>query len=177
MAEPVKTTEGTEVPANANAGFPPFDTTTFPSQLFWLAITFGFLFVVLWRVAGPRINATITTRRVTINDAIAQANQARQDAQAAQAGYEAALAGARSNANALADETRRSLNAEIAHAKAQADAEALKAMHDANLQITHMRDAAASRVAEAARDAVVAIVERLTGDTVSAQDAATAIEA
>src|ERR1700760_2543786 len=111
MAEPVQTTEGTEVPANANAGFPPFDTTTFPSQLFWLAITFGFLFVVLWRVAGPRINAAITSRRGTINDAIAQAGKARKDAEAAQAAYESALAGARANANNLAEETRRTLNA------------------------------------------------------------------
>ena len=60
------TTQGQHEPA----GFPPFKTETYPSQLFWLAITFCFLFVVLWRVAGPRINAAITGRRQTINGAI-----------------------------------------------------------------------------------------------------------
>ena len=80
MAEPV-TTATTEVPKK-EGGFPPFDTTTFPSQLFWLALTFCFLFVVLWRVAGPRINAAITGRRGTINAAINGAAKARAEARA-----------------------------------------------------------------------------------------------
>src|SRR3954471_7726007 len=97
-------TETAGVPAEHQAaGFPPFDTPTFPSQLFWLAITFAFLFTVLWRVAGPRINGAITNRRGVINGAIAEAGKARADAEAAQAGYEAALAGARARANALAE--------------------------------------------------------------------------
>ena len=42
MAEPATTTEGTEAPGGHHeaAGFPPFKTETFPSQLFWLVITF-----------------------------------------------------------------------------------------------------------------------------------------
>jgi len=52
MAEPAATTATTGVPGGHEpAGFPPFKLETFPSQLFWLVITFGFLFVVLWRVA------------------------------------------------------------------------------------------------------------------------------
>ena len=55
------TTAKTEVPAkHEGAGFPPFKTETFPSQIFWLMITFAFLFVVLWRVAGPRIQGVLT---------------------------------------------------------------------------------------------------------------------
>ena len=92
MEEHGATTETTEVPKK-EGGFPPFDTTTFPSQFFWLAITFVFLFTVLWRVAGPRINGAITNRRGVINGAIAEAGKARADAEAAQAAYEQALAG------------------------------------------------------------------------------------
>src|SRR5450432_3616721 len=113
MAEEPADTATTQVPKK-EGGFPPFDTTTFPSQLFWLAVTFAFLFTVMWRVAGPKINAVITNRRGVINGAIAEAAKAREEAGAAQAGYESALAGARSRANALAEETRQSLNAEIA---------------------------------------------------------------
>ena len=175
MAE-VTTTETTEHPAGHEAaGFPPFDTTTFPSQLFWLAITFAFLFTVLWKVAGPRINGAITSRRGAINGAIAEAGKAREQAEAAQAGYEAALGTARSRANALAEETRQTLNAEIAKAKAEAAATAAKAMHEADSRIAATRETAKAHVVTAARDAAIAIVERLTGDKVSADEAAKAV--
>ena len=176
MAGASQTTATTEVPAKHEAaGFPPFKTETFPSQLFWLAITFGFLFLVLWRVAGPKINAAITGRRGTINGSIAEAGKARGDAEAAQAAYETALAKARARANALAEDTRTKLNAEIAKAKAAADAKAHDAMAAADARIASTRESARTAVTAAARDAAIAIVERLTGDKVSAEDAAKAL--
>src|ERR1700722_20024242 len=118
MAE-AHTTATTEAPKPG--GFPPFDHTTFPSQLFWLTVTFAFLFVVLWRIAGPRINGVITLRRGTINGDIQAAQKARGDAEAAGAAYETALAGARKRAGVMAEENRQTLNAEIARAKADAE--------------------------------------------------------
>ena len=174
MAETTAHTATTQAPSK-EGGFPPFDTTTFASQLFWLAITFAFLFLVLWRVAGPRINGAITNRRGVINGAIAEAGKARGDAEAAQAAYETALAGARARANALAEETRQKLNGEIAKAKAEADASAHDAMAAADARIAGTHETAKAHVKTAARDAAIAIVERLTGDTVSADDAAAAI--
>jgi len=44
MADETPHTATTEAPKK-EGGFPPFDTTTFPSQLFWLAITFAFLYL------------------------------------------------------------------------------------------------------------------------------------
>ena len=174
MDEHGATTATTEA-KHEGGGFPPFDTTTFPSQLFWLAITFVFLFTMVWKVAGPRINGAITNRRSAINGAIAEAAKAREQAEAAQAGYETALGNARSRANALAEDTRQTLNGEIAKAKAQADAEAAKAMHEADTRIAATRETAKAHVATAARDAAIAIVERLTGDKVSSEDAARAV--
>jgi len=174
MAEETAHTTTTEVPKK-EGGFPPFDTTTFPSQFFWLAVTFAFLFTVLWRVAGPRINGAITNRRGAINGAIAEAGKARGDAEAAQSAYENALASARGRANALAEETRAKLNAEIAKAKADADAKAHDAMAAADARIAGTRESAKATVTTAARDAAIAIVERLTGDRVSAEDAAKAM--
>jgi F-type H+-transporting ATPase subunit b len=169
------TTTATTQARHEPAGFPPFKTDTYPSQLFWLAISFCFLFVVLWRIAGPRINAAITGRRNTINAAINDAATARTDAEAAQGAYEDALARARARANALAEETRSRLSAEIAHAKAEADAQAHEAMTAADARIAATRESAKSAVTAAARDAAIAIVERLTGDKVSADEAARAL--
>lgn len=174
MASTTATTATTE--ATHQVAFPPFDTTTFPSQLFWLTVTFALLFVVLWKVAGPRINGTITNRRSTINKAIDAARKARGEAEAAEATYRTALAGARARAVAMADGNRHALGTEIAKAKADADAKAASAMAEADARISATRQAAMAQVHVAARDAAIAIVARLTGDTVSPEDAANAVK-
>lgn len=175
MQELPATTTATEAPKK-EGGFPPFDTTTFPSQLFWLAITFGCLFVVLWRVAGPRIQGAISNRRDTINGNIGAAQGARNEAEAAENAYRTALAGARARAQGLAEENRQSLNAEIAKEKAKAEAEAATAMSAADSRIAATRDAAMGTVGTAATEAAIAIVAHLTGETVSAGDVAQAMK-
>jgi len=173
MAEPLQTS--TEAPKQGG-GFPPFKTETFPSQIFWLVITFAFLFVVLWRVAGPRINGVITSRRGAINSDIAAAEKARSEAESAATAYQTALAGARARAQGLAEENRQTLNAEIAKAKAAAESEAAKAMAAADARIAATRVEAKGHVVKAAEEAAIAIVARLTGDAVLPAEAAQAVK-
>ena len=173
MADPLQAS--TETPKQAG-GFPPFKTDTFPSQLFWLAITFAFLFVVLWRIAGPRINGVITSRRGVIHADIAAAEKARSDAEAASSAYQTALASARGRAQGLAEENRQTLNAEIAKAKAAAETEATSAMAAADARINATRVEAKGHVTRAAEEAAIAIVARLTGETISPADATLAVK-
>jgi len=176
MDETPAHTASTEVPSHKEgAAFPPFDGTTFPSQFFWLAVTFAFLFVVLWRVSGPRIKGAIALRRGAINGAIAAATKAREEADAASVTYDKALAAARAKAQGLAEETRQKINNEIAGAKAAAESQAAAAMADADARIEATRTAAKAHIAGTARDAAIAIVARLTGETVSADEAAKAV--
>jgi F-type H+-transporting ATPase subunit b len=176
MQEEAATTAGTEQP-EASIGFPPFKAETFPSQLFWLTITFAFLFVVLWRISGPAIKSVIAERRGRINDDVRTAEQHRRDSEAAAAAYESSLASARGRAHALAEENRKRIAADIDKAKAAGDAEAATAAAAADARIAKMRDDAKAHIQNAARDAAVSIVARLTGETVSNDDAAAAVKA
>jgi F-type H+-transporting ATPase subunit b len=177
MIAPAATTSGTTAPDANGGGFPPFKTQTFESQLFWLAITFGFLFVVLWRFAGPRIQGVIGDRRRRIADDLATAQSHRNDAEQASSAYQAALTAARGRAHALAEENRKRMSDEIARAKAQADADAHAAMAKADERIAGLRAEAKTHMIKAAQEAAAAIVTRLTGDTVTAEDAAAAMRA
>ena len=169
------TTTGTE--ASHGAGFPPFKTESFPSQIFWLVITFAVLFVVLWRVAGPRIASVIGQRKGHIAGDLASADKHRGEAQAALAAYEAALADARARAHALADESRKLAADEVDRAKTLADSEAREAAARAEAQIAATRAEAAKYVTKAAQDAAAAIVDRLIGETVSPEEAEAAVKA
>ena len=172
------TTATTQAPAKSQgAGFPPFKVETFPSQIFWLAVTFAFLFVVLWRIAGPRIAGTIATRRGRISDDLAAAQKNRTDAEAADTAYRAALAGARARAQSLADANRKVTNEGLERDRATAAVRAHDDVAQAEARIATAREAAKSHVTKAAEDAAIAIVAHLTGDHVSPDDAAAAVRA
>ena len=175
MAETSTAKTGTEVPHGA--GFPPFKTETFPSQIFWLAITFTVLLIVVWRVVGPRIASVIGERKGRIDGDLAAADKHHKDAEAAQAAYQSALAEARARAHDAADENRKLVADEVEKARVAADAEAKEATAQAETRIAAMRQEAAKQVTVAAQDAAAAIVARLIGAAVSPEEAAAAVKA
>ena len=109
---------------------PQLDPASFPSQLFWLAVCFGTMLLVLSVLVLPRITRTLATRQGHIDADLEAAESLRADAQAALAAYDAALQQARNNALALAQGMRAEIQAETDRQKADA---ALKAARDTAL--------------------------------------------
>lgn len=170
------TTAHTEQPAGHKAPFPPFNAETFGSQLFWLALCFIFLLVMMWKVALPRIGSIIDDRLKRIADDLAAAEALKGQSDAAIAAYEKALADARARAQAIANETRdkQAAAAEVRR-KSLEDALNVK-LADAEKTIAATKTAAMTNVRGIAADAAKAIVERLIGKAPSdsAVDAAVA---
>ncbi len=162
MAEK-KTSAHTEAPGGHKAGFPPFQKETFASQLAWLALTFILLYVLMAKVALPRIGGIFAARAKRIADDLAEAQRLRGDAEAALAAYQKALADARNRAQTMAGETRAALNAE-ADKRRKALEEALNVkLADAERTIEATKAAAMANVRGIAVEAAGAIVERLIG--------------
>ncbi|HVT28240.1 MAG TPA: hypothetical protein VHE81_09530, partial [Lacipirellulaceae bacterium] len=113
------------------SAFPPFDHSTFASQLVWLAITFAFLYVTISRIALPRVRSLIDARQNTIEGDLAQAMQLKEESNAALSAYEGELASARARAghraearekvNQAAVEARESLDDNLATRLAEAE--------------------------------------------------------
>jgi F-type H+-transporting ATPase subunit b len=174
MAEGATTT-GTEAPSGA--GFPPFKTESFPSQIFWLVVTMAFLFVVLWRFAGPRIKGTLEERRGMIQKELETAQESRRRAEAATVAYETPLFEARERARAMNEQSRAQAAEEVKKAEAAADANAERATADAEARLARIRSEAKTHIANAAKDATVEIVSRLMGERISDADAEAAVRA
>ena len=60
---------------------PQLNPEFFISQLFWLMLTFTFLFVFLWRISLPRISSVLEKRETKINDDVAAAKQLQAEAE------------------------------------------------------------------------------------------------
>lgn len=148
-----------EVPKDA--AFPPFDSTTFTSQLFWLALTFVFLYVMMARVALPRVASVLEERRERIADDRDKAEQLQGEAAAAVTAYETALAEARARAHAIAAENRARVNEEIEALKTETEAELQLKLSEAESRIGAMKETALAKVRDVAAEALVDVVTRL----------------
>src|SRR6185312_16265950 len=92
--------------------FPPFNKETFASQLIWLAIFFVALYVIISKLAIPRIGGIVEARRGRVEGDLAEANSLKEQSSAALTAYEKSLADARGRAQTLGNETRERLNVE-----------------------------------------------------------------
>jgi len=152
----------TEV-AEAPIGFPPFDASTFASQILWLVICFGALYLVISRIAIPRIGGIITKRRGTIEGDLAEADRLRKSTDKAIADYEAALTAARQKAHGIAEETRSGVKAELDAKRAKVEAELANKVSAAEAGIQKSKLEALGHVDDIAADTAVALVSQLTG--------------
>jgi F-type H+-transporting ATPase subunit b len=157
--------------------FPPFDSSTFPSQLVSLAVFFVALYIIVSRFALPRVGAIIDARQGKIEGDLAEAQKLKDESEAALKAYESDLANARSRAQAIGAETREKLNAASeAERKSLEDKLAAK-LADAEKTIAATRSTAMSNVRGIAADAASAIVQRLTGSSPDGKAVEAAVDA
>ena len=159
-----KTGAHTEAEGGQHSGnFPPFDTSTFPSQLVSLVVFFVALYIIVSRIALPRVGAVINARQNKIEGDLAEAQKLKDESEAALKAYEDELAAARSKAQAIGAETREKLNAASEVDRKSLESKLAARLADAEKSIAATRSAAMSNVRGIAADAASAIVQRLTG--------------
>lgn len=156
--------------------FPPFDPSTFPSQLFWLAIVFIALYVMMAKKVIPQISAILEARAAKIASDLVEAEKAKSETDAAIASYEASLAAARNKANAIAHETRSKVAHQIDGRRHDAEAQLATKLADTERHITDVKRIALDHVATIATETTEAVVEALIGK-VGRDEAAAAVAA
>lgn len=171
-----ETQSGTSVPAEAHGTFPPFDPATFPSQLLWLAITFGLFYLFLKRVVMPRVGGIIDVRNDRISQDLDQAAKLKGEADAAVAAYEQELAEAKTKANAIGQQANDAAKAEAEAARKKVEAALDAKLSEAEARISSIKANAMKEVGSIAEDTASAIVEALVGGKASKAEIAAAVK-
>jgi len=138
---------------------------TFVPQLVWLVITFGFLYLMMARVALPRIATVLEERRDRIADDLDQAEQFKLQTDDAIAAYEKALADARVNAHEIAQATRDRLHEETERQRQSIEARLAEKIATAEKQIAATKEKALGNVRAVAIEVADAVVTELLGNT------------
>ena len=146
-----------------DGGFPPFDSSTFASQLVSLVIAFVALYIIVSRIALPRVGGVIDARQRAIEGDLAEAQSLKDESEAALKAYERELDAARSKAQAIAAETRETMNAAADAERKSLEAKLAARLAAAEKSIAATRSSAMSNVRSVAADAASAIVQRLAG--------------
>jgi F-type H+-transporting ATPase subunit b len=156
-------TAHTEADGGHKAPFPPFEKSTFASQLVSIVIAFVALYLIVSRIALPRVGGVIDERQNAIDGDLAAAQKLKDESDNALKSYESELAAARARAQAISTETRDKLNAASEAERKTLEEQLSLKLADAEKTIASTRESAMSNVRGIAADAAAAIVQRLTG--------------
>lgn len=155
-------------------GMPQLCVEWVPNQVFWLIITLVVIFLILSRVALPRIAAILAERQGTITNDIAAAEDFKAKAVEAEDAYNKALADARAEAQRIVAATKAEIQSELDDAIARADAEIAAKSAESEKAIAEIRAGALDAVEQVAKDTAAELVNALGGHA-DASDVASAV--
>lgn len=149
---------------------PQLDLATFPTQIFWLFVTFIVLYIAMTKIAIPRIEYVLEERHSRIAEDLDKAEKLKADAEEVQANYEKALADARGSAQKLVNETKDEVSSKNAKAEAEADAAAVKQVQEAEARVETARSDALANVKDVVSEVAGDAVTKLIGVSVDKAD-------
>jgi F-type H+-transporting ATPase subunit b len=156
--------------AAKSEGLPQLNPDHFTPQLFWLAVTFVALLFVMSKIALPRVGDVLAERRDRIKRDLDAAARLKDETDKALGDYEKALADARANASSIAKDTRAKLAAETDVERHRVDDQIAGKLREADTRIAATKSKAVSAIGDIATDTARAVVQKLIGQDVSADD-------
>lgn len=154
---------------------PQLDPAVWPTQLFWLAITFGILYLVIWRIALPRIGDVLEARQRKLDDDLKKAAALKDEAEAILAEYEKMRADAHASANAVLQKTQNEMKAEAERQSHDVAAKLAKQTEEAEARIAEAKTAALASLEGTVSEVVAAATEKLIGVKAGDQEIARAV--
>lgn len=142
---------------------PQLDLSVFPTQLFWLAVTFAILYLLMARGTLPRIAQVLEDRQARISHDLDEAERLKAESEKIMAAYEAELAAGRAKSQSLMLEIRQNLAAAAASARAKLEVSLNDELKAAEAGILAAQQAALSQIDTAATDAAMEAITRLLG--------------
>lgn len=144
-------------------GMPQMDASFFPSQIFWLVITFAVLYFLMKRLAIPEVERVQEKRHAAIAADLAAAAKANEEANKTIAEYEKSLADARATAQAaVINITTRAAQTSLER-QAEQQRALTKRLQEAESNIVSARDAALSEARSVVADIAAAALEKIVG--------------
>ena len=154
-----------------SGGLPQLDFTTWPTQIFWLVVSFALAYILMWRVALPRIGSVLEERHNRIQGDLKRAKAASENAEQARQAFEVMLAESREKASAVMREATESIRNKMERKIKTSNASTAEKMAEAEKDIAEAKARAMIDVVDIASTSAAEAVAQLTNIKISQADA------
>ena len=155
---------------------PQMEFADYMPQVVWLVITFATLYVLMAKLALPRITDILETRQRHLEHDLELSEKLRDEAQATLAEYDAAIVSARAETESLLAKARESIQTETQERIAELNGRLESEIRESDARIRHAMSQAMDELMIVAGNTARAAVERLAGIKVSDEQAKVAVE-
>jgi F-type H+-transporting ATPase subunit b len=133
------------------------------ADLIWAAVFFILLFLIISKVALPKLNATLAAREAALVGRLQAAEDAKAQANQALAEYRAKLADAAAEAGRIIDEGRRTAEGIVSEARTRAETEAQAIVTRAQADVAAERNRTIEALRSTVADVSIEVAGRIVG--------------
>ena len=156
-----------EVFAAESAGMPQLNPEFWISQIFWLTLTFGILYIILSKLILPKISANLELRRSQIQENIEAADRQREESEIKLKEYEEIILKSKLNAKKIFKETREKALKDINLKKDSLDGQINEEIKKAEAEINALKKNAPEKINKIAIEASSEILKNLIGTEIN----------
>ena len=160
----------------AEGGMPQLNPDYWVSQIFWVILIFGTLYVILWRIILPKINENLENRKSQILTDLDDAQKFEDQSKEKLSEYNKILNQAKQEAKKILDGTRTKVNRDIENKKNQFNLEIKKEIEKAEKEIKTLKLSSIKNINKIAIETSSEIVRKIVGTEVNASSVSAIVE-
>ena len=160
----------------AEGGMPQLNPEYWVSQIFWVILIFGTLYVILWRTILPKINENLENRKSQILTDLDEAQKLKDQSEKKISEYNKILSDAKQDAKKILDETRKRINRDIKNKKNQFNLEIDKEIGNTEKEIKMLKLSSIKDINKIAIEASSEIIKKVVGTEVNASSVSAIVE-
>ena len=156
-----------EVFAAESGGMPQLNPEFWISQIFWLTLTFGILYIVLSKLILPKISANLELRKSQIQENIEAAEKLREDSELKLKEFEEIISKSKSEAKNIFRETREKALKDIDFKRETLEKQIDEEIKKAEKEINELKKTAPEKINKIAIETSSEILKNLVGTEIN----------
>ena len=153
--------------AGESGGMPQLNPEFWISQIFWLVITFGILYIILSKIILPKISDNLETRKSQVLDNLEVAEKQRNDSETKLREFDNIILKSKIDAKSLFNESRKKLLNDIDNKRQKLEEEIDKEIKIVEIEIEDLKKKSPEKINKIAIETSSDLINQLIGTSVN----------